>query len=106
MLNRCRAREHSLAGGLRSRHARLSAGLLQRGLFDRRDEHLAFAQTSLLEEALSQSANRLRELGGFDNLRIDAAELVFALLLDQTSWMARFLNTAASHARRSEAQPR
>jgi superfamily II DNA or RNA helicase len=82
MLNRCRAREHSLAGGLRSRHARLSAGLLQRGLFDRRDEHLAFAQTSLLEEALSQSANRLRELGGFDNLRIDAAELVFALLLD------------------------
>jgi hypothetical protein len=82
MLEHCRARERSLASVLRSRHARLSAGLLQRGLFDRRDEHLAFAQTSLLEEALSQSANRLRELGGFDNLRIDAAELVFALLLE------------------------
>ena len=82
MLERYSAREHSLASVLRSRHARLSAGLLQRGLFDRRDEHLAYAQTSLLEEALSQSARRLRELGGFDNLRIDAAELVFALLLE------------------------
>jgi hypothetical protein len=58
---------------------------MQRGLFDRRAEHLASAQTSLLEEALSQSANRLRELGGFDDLRVDAAELVFALLLDSTS---------------------
>ena len=82
MLERHSAREHSLASVLRSRHARLSAGLLQRGLFDRRDEHVASAQTSLLAEALSQSANRLRELGGFDNLRIDASELVFALLLD------------------------
>jgi len=82
MLERYSAREHSLASVLQSRHARLSAGLLQRGLFDRRDEHLASAQTSLLEEALSQSARRLRELGGFDNLRIDAAELVFALLLE------------------------
>jgi hypothetical protein len=82
MLARYSAREHSLANVLQSRHARLSAGLLQRGLFDRRDERLASAQTSLLEEALSQSASRLRELGGFDHLRIDAAELVFALLLD------------------------
>jgi hypothetical protein len=85
MLERYRAREHRLASVLRSRHARLSAGLMQRGLFDRRAEHLASAQTSLLEEALSQSANRLRELGGFDDLRVDAAELVFALLLDSTS---------------------
>lgn len=82
MLERYSAREHSLASVLRSRHARLSAGLLQCGLFDRRDEHLASAQTTLLEEALSQSASRLRELDGFDNLRIDAAELVFALLLE------------------------
>jgi hypothetical protein len=82
MLERYSAREHSVAHVLRSRHARLSAGLLQRGLFDRRDEHLASAQTSLLEEALSQSATRLRELSGFDDLRVDAAELVFALLLD------------------------
>jgi hypothetical protein len=82
MLARYSAREHSLANVLQSRHARLSAGLLQRGLFDRRDERLASAQTSLLEEALSQSASRLRELSGFDHLRIDAAELVFALLLD------------------------
>ena len=82
MLERYSAREHSLASVLRSRHARLSAGLLQRSLFDRRDERLASAQTSLLEEALSQSASRLRELGGFDDLRIDAAELVFAVLLD------------------------
>jgi hypothetical protein len=82
MLERHSARERSLASVLRSRHARLSAELLQRGLFDRRDEHLASAQTSLLEEALCQSANRLRELGGFEDLRIDVTELVFALLLD------------------------
>jgi hypothetical protein len=55
---------------------------LQGGLFDRRDERLASAQTSLLEEALSQSASRLRELGGANDLKIDAAELVFAALLD------------------------
>jgi superfamily II DNA or RNA helicase len=82
MLERYRAREHRVARVLRSRHARLSAGLLQRGLFDRRDEHLASAQSSLLEEALSQSANRLRELGGFEDVRVDATELVFALLLE------------------------
>jgi hypothetical protein len=82
MLERYSAREHSLASVLRSRHARLSAGLLQRGLFDRRDEHLASAQTSLLEEAVSRSANRLRELGGFEELRVDVTELVFAVLLD------------------------
>lgn len=81
-LDRYSAREHSLTSVLRSRHARLSAGLLQGGLFDRRDERRAFAQTSLLGEALSQSASRLRELGVADDLRIDATELVFALLLE------------------------
>jgi hypothetical protein len=81
-LERYTAREHSLTSVLRSRHARLSAGLLQRGLFDRRDERLASAQSSLFEEALSQSAGRLRELDGSDDLRIDATELVFAMLLE------------------------
>jgi hypothetical protein len=81
MLERRTTREHSVATVLRSRHARLSAGLLQRGLFDRRDERLASAQTSLLEEAIAESASRLRELSGADDRRIDA-ELVFAVLFD------------------------
>jgi hypothetical protein len=82
MLERFSARERSLASVLRSRQARLSAGLLQRGLFDRRHDRLASAQNSLLEDALSESAGRLRELRGSDDLRIDASELVFAVLLD------------------------
>jgi hypothetical protein len=67
---------------LQARHARLSAELLQRSLFDRRDERLAAAQASVLDEALSQSAQHLRDTGQFDDPRIDATELVFAVLLE------------------------
>ncbi|MGH9257100.1 MAG: DEAD/DEAH box helicase [Vicinamibacterales bacterium] len=75
-------RECDLMAVLRARHARLSAGLLQRGLFDRRDERLAAAQTSLLDAALSRSEHRLRDLAQADDLRTDTSELVFAVLLE------------------------
>jgi len=81
-LERWSGRECDLMAALRTRHGRLSAGLLQRGLFDRRDERLAAAQASLLDEALSQSAGRLRDLAQSSDLRIDACELVFAVLLE------------------------
>jgi superfamily II DNA or RNA helicase len=81
-LDRWSARERDLTAALQARHARLSAGLLQRRLFDRRDERLAATQASVLDEALSRSAKHLRDAGQFDDPRIDANELVFAMLLE------------------------
>jgi superfamily II DNA or RNA helicase len=81
-LLRWNARECDLAAALRARHARLSAGLIQRGLFDRRDERLVAAQTSLLREALSRSADRLRDLVQSKDLRVDTSALVFAVVLE------------------------
>ncbi|MBI4886189.1 MAG: DEAD/DEAH box helicase family protein [Acidobacteria bacterium] len=80
-LRRWIERESDLAAALRGRHARLSAGLLQRGLFDARDERLEAAQASLLAEALSRSADRLRDLEQAADLRIDSCELAFGVLL-------------------------
>jgi hypothetical protein len=81
-LLRWNARECDLSAALRARHARLSAGLIQRGLFDRRDERLVAAQTSLLREALSRSADRLRDLAQSKDLRVDTSALVFAAVLE------------------------
>ena len=81
-IERWSARERDLTTALQVRHARLSAGLLQGGLFDRRDERLAAAQASVLDEALSRSAKHLRDTGQFDDARIDATELVFAAFLE------------------------
>ena len=73
-------REQGLLEGLRHRHARLSAALLQRALFDRQDERAAAAQTALLDKALSQCADRLAELGGCRHIGVDACDLVFAVI--------------------------
>jgi hypothetical protein len=81
-LDRWIARERDLTAALQARHARLSAGLLQRSLFGRRNERLAAAQASVLDEALSRSAKHLRDTGQFDDPRIDGNELVFAMLLE------------------------
>lgn len=75
-------REHALIEELRVRHARLSAGLLQFGLFDRRQERIAAAQASLIEAALSGSAARIADLTGSDSLHVDSCDLVFAVALD------------------------
>ena len=75
-------RECNLMTVLRTTHARLSAGLLQRGLFDRRDERLAATQTSILEEALSQSAGRLHDLAQCHEPHIDTRTLIFAVVFE------------------------
>ena len=74
-------RERDLMAAMGNRHARLSAGLLQRALFDRRDERLAASQALLLDEALSRSALRLAELDD-DDLRVDACDLIFGVMVD------------------------
>ena len=81
-LRRWTVREADISGAMRARHARLAAGLLQRSLFDSRHERLASSQAALLDEALSQSAARLRELELANHLRVDSCELTFAVLLE------------------------
>jgi hypothetical protein len=81
-LERWIARERALIGVLRARQARLSAALVQRGLFDRRHERLADAQAALLDRALSQSANRLADLAACREPRVDGCDLICAVLLE------------------------
>ena len=81
-VNRWTERERDIAAALRARHARLSAGLLQRGLFDRRAERRSAAQSSLLDQALSGSSRRLNELAQWRDLHLDTTELVCAVLLE------------------------
>jgi superfamily II DNA or RNA helicase len=72
-------RERDLMSGLRNHHARLSAGLLQRALFDHRTDRMAAAQRVLLDAALSRSEHRLSDLSDCAHLQIDAYELMFAV---------------------------
>jgi hypothetical protein len=55
-------RERAIAAALRMRRARLSAELLQPGLFDRRAERAAVAQDAVLDEAFSRCAARISNL--------------------------------------------
>jgi hypothetical protein len=81
-VHRWTERERDIAAALRARHARLSAGLLQRGLFDRRAERHSAAQSSLLDQALSRASSRLNDLAQWRDLRLDTRELVCAVLLE------------------------
>lgn len=75
-------RERDLMAAMRDRYARLSAGLVQGALFDRRNERLAAAQAALLDEALSRSALRLDELAANQDVRADACDLAFAVVVE------------------------
>lgn len=77
-----RARERAIVEAVRVRHARLSAGLLQLALFDRREDRKAAAQSALLDEALSASATRLSELAGCEHPRVESCQLVFGVALE------------------------
>lgn len=81
-LRRWYVRERALMSAIRARHARLSAGLVQRGLFDGRTDRLAAAQAALLDRALAQSQERLADLAACERLRLEGCDLVFAVLLD------------------------
>jgi len=74
-------REHAIADALTARRARLSAALVQPGLFDRRHERAAASQNAVIEEALSRCGARLRELDRRGHVIADAAALAFAVLL-------------------------
>jgi hypothetical protein len=74
-------REHSIAVALRDRLARMSAGLLQLGLFDHRNQRAAAAQSVLLDEALSKSTGRISELSASGRIEIESCDLVWAIAL-------------------------
>jgi len=75
-------RERDLMAAMRDRYARLSAGLVQGALFDRRHERLAASQAALVDEALSRSALRLDELAANEDVRADASDLAFAVVVE------------------------
>ena len=75
-------REGAMSTALRLAQARLSAQLLQLGLFDRRNERAAAAQAILLDEALAKSATRAKELAERRRPRVESSDLVFAVAFE------------------------
>lgn len=73
-------RERALARAIESERARLSATLLQHGLFDRRAERALSAQTAVLDEALARCRARLHEIESTGQIVAEPARLAFALL--------------------------
>jgi superfamily II DNA or RNA helicase len=72
-------REHAIATSLAAERARLSAGMLQPGLFDRRAERECAAQGVVLDEALSRCRQRLDEIACARQRSVDA-RLAFAVI--------------------------
>jgi hypothetical protein len=81
-LQKWHVREQTLMDAIRARHARLSADLMQRGLFDGRTDRLAAAQAVLMDRALAQSHERVAELAACGRLRLDGCDLVFAAVFE------------------------
>ena len=79
-LERAAFREHAIARAIENERARLSASLLQRGLFDRRAERALGAQTTVLDEALARCRTRLDEIESTGHLVAEPARLAFVLL--------------------------
>ena len=75
-------REEALSAALRLAHGRLSAQLLQLGLFDRRNERAAAAQSASLDEALAGSAVRRNELLDRGAARVESTDLILAVAFE------------------------
>ena len=74
-------REVDMIGVMRRQHARMSASLLQAGLFDRRSDRAAESQAAILDAALSRCCSRLDDLRACDDLSVDRCELALAVTL-------------------------
>ena len=72
-------REQALLGVLDETQGRLSAMLVQPGLFDRRAERAAAAQAARVEEAVARSRTRLVAVGQSRTLRAGSSELLFGI---------------------------
>jgi superfamily II DNA or RNA helicase len=76
----CVEREIAICAGIRLRHARIAADLVQPGLFDRRAERRAASQSSVLEEALGQCQARLEALARLAHVRANIPAFRFSVL--------------------------
>jgi hypothetical protein len=75
------ARERALIVAITARGARLAAGMLQPGLFDRRIDRQAAAQRDTLQETLAACDRRLARLLGRLTVRASAPSPAFTALL-------------------------
>jgi superfamily II DNA or RNA helicase len=75
-------RELDLIENIRQEHARMSATLLQPGLFDRRTDRAAASQAAMLDAALSHCRSRLEGLRAWGDLRAECGDLAFAVMLE------------------------
>ena len=73
-------REQAIVRTLTDHRARLAAGLLQRGLFDRRAERNAAAQTAIVDQALGRCAARLRALDLLTRIAAEPVDIRFTAL--------------------------
>jgi superfamily II DNA or RNA helicase len=73
-------REQAIVETLTDHRARLAAALLQRGLFDRRTERSAAAQTAIVGDALSRCAARLRALDLLTRIAAEPVDVRFTAL--------------------------
>jgi predicted Fe-S protein YdhL (DUF1289 family) len=74
-----RRREAAIMRAVGENHARLSARMLQPGLFDRRAERVAAAQAARVEEAIVRSRDRLDALDRLQRLRCGERRLLFGI---------------------------
>jgi hypothetical protein len=75
------ARERGIVAELTSKHARLSAVLLQPALFFSGPHRLAASQEQALNDAVAGCQQRLSELHSLTNARAGSSELLLAALL-------------------------
>jgi hypothetical protein len=73
-------RERALAGSARRVHARISAPLLQRGLFERRNEQTASAQARVLGAVLAATDAHLAALARLAASHVEAPRPIFTLV--------------------------
>jgi superfamily II DNA/RNA helicase len=74
-----RRREAAIARSIDEDHARLSAKMLQPGLFDRRAERVATAQAARVDEAIARSRDRVDALDRLKQLRCGQRRLLFGI---------------------------
>ena len=77
-----RRREIDICDVIRHEQARMSATLLQPGLFDRRNDRAADAQAVLLDAALARCRVRLDQLHACESLGVEGCDLAFAVILE------------------------
>lgn len=73
-------REHAIEHTIEAEHARLSAALLQPGLFDRRSDRAFAAQRAVLDEALGRCRARLDEIATTSLIAAEPVRLACALV--------------------------